>query len=541
MTIEAISDTVTRLTTFVTNNFPTADITPGSVLNELLIKLGASLQNNQYNEVQTLSQGVSLAAAEASTTDTYNTTIDAIASNYGATRNLGVLSTGVIQVIISSNQSGVFVPVGTSFTQPALGLTYVTTASLQYSSSPTGTALQMFTNNGVSYVLVPVTASAVGSNYQVQNQAAFTLTSGSTLSGFVSASAYGNFTSGQSKETDQQLIARFKKTITPGSLVSPTAITSYLQQQLGNSNIVLSIAGAGDQEMVRSKDNIMGISTFGMADVYIRTTFGRETQTFTKQATKIASGQWLLSIANSDAPGFYIVTSILPTPVSGVQTQTGSLLVTNTTYGYSAYTGQRNNIVNSAAEARFSMYQTASITFNYTESPAVAVGASASFDIVVSGQPGIQEAQQLFLNDSTRILNADYLVKGVVPCFVSLNIQLVRKHATDTLTSIGVSNLQQDIFNYVNTIPFGEALSASKLVSICHNYPIDRVDLPITMNGQILCLDSTTINLSGSDTLVIPTSVVPQGVSPKTVQFFIDYFVANSTTNTTNNIAISLV
>jgi hypothetical protein len=540
MATEAIANTATRLTTFITNTYPTADVSPGSVLNELLIKLASSLENQQYNLIETLSTGNSIANAQASTSGTYNPVIDQIASNYLATRISGTYSTGVIKVIISNTKTGINLMSGISFTQPALGLIYQTTANYFYSTTPSTSQEQIFTSSSDNtlYVLVPVTAMSTGSAYQVQNQAVFTLSSGSNFPGFVSASAYGNFTSGQNEETDQALIKRFKTAITPANLTSPVGITNYLQQHI-TSNAIVSAVGADDAEMQRSKDNILGISTFGMADIYIRTSFGREFMSFTTKAVKLSTGVWQILISNTQAPGFYQVQSVLPTPVNGVQTVTGSLTILSTTFGYSFFPGQVNNVINTAEEARFTTYQTAAVNFTYNEVPTVAAGNTASFDVIVSGQPFIQEAQQLFLNDNMRVINADYLVKAVVPCFVSLQIGLDKLNSTDTPASVGIPALQQAIFNYVNTIPFGGSVSASKIVSLCHQYPISSVDLPITMTGQVLANDGTTINISNTDLLSIPTNI-PLGITPRTSQFFIDYFVPGSTTNVVNNIGITL-
>jgi hypothetical protein len=240
----------------------------------------------------------------------------------------------------------------------------------------------------------------------------------------------------------------------------------------------------------------------------------------------------------TDAPGFYRVNSIIPTPVPGVVVG-GTLPVTSIQFGYSPNQFSSNNEVTSAIDARFSSYQTAVVNFSYSETPIVAVGATASFDITVSYLPNIRDIQQLFQAPATRPLCGDYLVRAALPCYVSMNITLYRNSITDTAASIGTAQLTQDIFNYVNSLPFGQTLNVSKIVALCEKYSIQRVDLPLIVNGQIYTLNGNTINISSSDDLQIPVNYA-EGVSPNTTLFFVDYFNNNST-NSILNIGINLV
>jgi hypothetical protein len=201
----------------------------------------------------------------------------------------------------------------------------------------------------------------------------------------------------------------------------------------------------------------------------------------------------------------------------------------------------RNNEISVASDSRFTKYQTAVATFTYTETPTVAVGGSAQFKISASYQPNILEMQNLLLQDDERLACADYLVKAAVPCMVSLSLNLVKKRSTDTYTSLNLQNLKKDIFTYINSIPFGGELHASNIVDICHNYDIKRVDLPVTMTGQILCPDNgAPITLTDTDVLTIPTNVA-RGVTPKTTLYFIDYYkIVDGVTTPQDNIGLNI-
>ena len=504
---ETISDTQLRLQTFITDNFPEADVAPGTVLNELLIKLDATLQNPITNTMSDLGQANSISAALASTTDTFNSIIDAIASNYNVTRNQGLRSVGTLKVVVAKNQS-YYLPPGFTFVQPVLSLNYATTAQYHITPNPSVAGdIQLFNANNQFYFLLPVVAAAVGSQFQVSANAQFALGTNQNISGFVSASAYGSFTTGLPEETDKALIARIQTGLNNKTLLTPASILSRLQD-IYPTLIDLSVIGANDEEMTRSKQNVFGISTLGMADVYIRNCLGPQTIQITKTATQ-TNNVWTLTFDFNDVPGFYRIVSILP---SG-QNLAGTL-VTTQNYSYSTAGITPTNTINNVQEARFSKYQTCTATFAYTST-----ATSADFDILLSYQPNIEDIQNLMLSSAERIACADYLVKAALPCFVSVAVNV---HPNNPTTTLPTGQMQQDIYNYINTIKFGDHVYVSKIVEICHKYDIQYVQLPITLTGDIYGNDSSVTSISGTDVLQIPTNL-NIGVSPKTTLFFADY------------------
>lgn len=524
---ETIDQTQTRLEAFVVENFPAADIAPGSVISELVIKLAASLSNEISNQIETASQQKAVVSVIDSAVSTYSPIMDEIASNYNTTRNSGSKSTGKVKMSVSVSRSYI-VPTGFRLYQPALDLYYVTTQDYAVRVTPSSSELQLFNQNGVYYFILPVEAELVGSVSQVSNLTPFQLASNQTMDDFVGAAAYGSFSSGLAEETDQDLITRFKVGLSNKSFHTPVSILSNLQGRFPGVQ-TLSCVGAGDAEFTRTKNNILGISTFGGADVYVRSSIGLETTNFTASATKLSTGKWQMSLGADQYPGFYKVVTLRPLTTDDV---IGSLVITSQTFGYSVPDTGRVNEVSSATEARFSKYQTATILFDYDETPGVAVNATQDFDVTISRQPSIDDMQALFLDDSNRLVCADYMVKAVLPCFVSMSMRIVRKNPTDVIPT---ESIKQDIFNYVNTIPFGESLYASKIIDIVHNYSIKQVDLPIVLNGSILTNNTTVLTLTNGDLLTIPESI-SNGVSKNTTMFFLDYYEGS-----TDNIGIEVV
>jgi hypothetical protein len=281
----------------------------------------------------------------------------------------------------------------------------------------------------------------------------------------------------------------------------------------------VSIRSSGDPEEIRGQDNPLGITIPGMVDVYVRMSYALSTTSVLINGSRIVGGpnnnKWQVVIPADKVPGFYKVLSI----VKSASSDSGTESFSSVSYSYDSTQYERKNNVTTTEQARFSKYQTCTVIFDYPDT----TSSTLDFDVTFLYQPQISEVQDLFLNDKERVPCADYLVKGVVPCNTSIKLKLVKKNSLDT---IDVTAIKSDIFNYVNGLPIGESISASKIVDICHNYNIKRVDLPVVMNGSILVPYSNkdeVVYISGTDTLEIP-DLPEKGITPFTTTFFINYF-----------------
>lgn len=533
---ETAQDTADRLATFIKENFTDIDTGPGSVISELLIKLAAAVQNEQYNTIEYLNQGKAITQVLSSTEKTYYPTVDLIASNYNTLRSTGTKVRGKVKVTITDADDYIFNE-GFIFIQPSLNLNYVTTVGVRVSPEPSEALgeLQVYSENGVYYFLIDVEAENEGPEYQVASGTSFTLEPSAFISNLVKIEAYGNFSSGKAIETDSELLNKIKYNLSHSKLESESGLTKRFSDTFAGFQ-ALSVCGANDAEMTRSKQNALGIATFGKADVYVRSSLGPESlQLFDKTATRLGEDTWRIDISNTEAPGFYRVVSIVPQ--STTLYLGGTLVFSPPVFRKTRIPGERNNELYSDSDARFTKYQAASVTFQYT----LPVGVTNPIFVVsLLHQPNIKEMQDLLLLDSDRDACADYLVKAVVPCMVSMELTLIKKRATDTYEYLNLGQLKKDIFTYVNTIPFGQDLDASSIVNLCHNYDIKKVEMPIKLTGNILCPDGTTLSISSSDTLAIPYNL-SKGVTSKTTLYFIDYYrIVNGVVNPVDNIGLTI-
>ena len=208
---EILENTLARLTAFISQNYTDIETGPGSVINELLLKLAAAIQNEQYNTIARLDQGASIDSVLSSSTDSYSPIIDLIASNYNTVRSTGAYAKGRIKVTVSDDNN-YSLQAGLTFTQPGLGLNYTLVADTRVSSAPREALaeIQLFEYQGLYYFLLPVQAEAVGPEYQVASGTVFSLESQAYIADLVKLEAYGGFTTGVAVDTDKQLIAKIK-------------------------------------------------------------------------------------------------------------------------------------------------------------------------------------------------------------------------------------------------------------------------------------------------------------------------------------------
>jgi hypothetical protein len=532
---ESIEDTKLRLEAFISENYPNIDTAPGSVFSELVIKMAAYLQNPIFNELQTLNQAKAISEVIGSATDTYSAVIDAVASNYNTSRFAGKKSQGKLKVYMIRNTNA-YINAGFTFYQPVVKLNYKTTTNYVVTTNPTElNHLRLIQQGELYYFIIPIEAENVGAEYQLSDKTKLSLGSNVTLTNFTDAEVYGNFTSGLPVDTDKILISKFQQSLANKTLLSKYSILSKLKEIYPIQ--ALSIVGANDAEMTRSKHNIFGLSTSGKVDAYVRSSLGMETTQFTKTGTYIGNNNWTFSIDSVDAPGFYRIISILPTPTTiSAEDRSGTLLHT-ASFEFDSEKSTQVNDIYTNAEGRFSAYQTCDVIVEFPAIDAIKDETKRDFNLLVSNQPYISEIQNVFLEPDYRVACADYLIKAAIPCFVSVALTVYRRNTT---VELPIELIKQDIFKYINSLDFGQTLIASKLIDICHNYDITHVELPIKMTGSILGLDNSVIEIQSNNELIIPVNYTA-GVTPNTTLFFADYFNTSNVENMAESIDIKAI
>ena len=510
---ETITQTITRITALIQEKAPNVDTSPGSVFSELIIGLESQIQNQVYSDINNISSGSSISAALASTVPTYNPVIDNIASNYNVIRGQGAYSNGTIKINVS-NLKNYYLPSGFTFTQPNLNIQYATIAPVNISTSASPS--QIYADSGSYAFTIDVQCTIIGQQPTITNGTLFTISSLTQLPEFLSASAVGTFETGLDVESDQELITRFQQGLSVKNLLTTSGIVSKLTSTYPSFQEA-SLADLTSPINLRSISNPLNIKIPGCVDVYVKDGYTIPVITFqvTPDTRSEDNTAWVITNSETQAPGFYRVLSVQNAANTNV-----AYLPFTVTYGFDS--SASSNLPDSAS-ARYSIYQTATIKVTDTN-----IGTPPVYNVTVLASPDLTSMQSVFLDSDNRIPGADYLVKGMVPCIVSLSLT-VNSPATGNVDIVG---LQEDIFSYINNLPASQPIAVSQIINLCHKHNAANVALPITLSGKILApySDATTdvvtdndIIISATDFLAIPE--LPQyGVTSSNTMFYISYF-----------------
>jgi hypothetical protein len=447
--------------------------------------------------------------------------VDDVLSNYRVTRRQGTTAVGTVAVVVTDNIT-VVVPAGATYTTN--GVAVSVTAPIV--ARPAGS--QILTDNerileprgdGTYVFTVPAVATEPGAAGNLRRGTK--LTPEPLPARFVTAFASEDFTGGSDTEVNQELLVRLETGIAAKVMQGRTNIIALIREQPEFSNTLhYSIIGCGNPEMFRDQHSIVPVAGGGRIDIWARTAALPLTSTLRKEATLIARigtrGTWQISLTRNDAPGFYEVLRISPTTTAEggfpPQVDVRGFDMTGLTH--------RPDVV-SAFEAAYSRFQTATIQFQDldTDVTSLDIGAKAEYSVVVVGMPYLDNLQTFCSDPAHANLASDTLVRGAVPCWVSLHGQIFSK-PDRTLPDLDAIKLA--VVAGINQLDFPGRIYTSTIADIVHGYLTTGQAIgPITLLGRIRRPDGETIFLRDQHILEIPQA--PSAlVTPRTTAFLLD-------------------
>jgi hypothetical protein len=505
--------------------YPSMDLNEG-VFRNLLIRAASSFHVLNQTLMAELQASQSLQAVSADPAGADPAVVDAILSNYRVTRKEGTTTAGTVVIIISYLRS-VSIPVTTIFT--ANGLNFVVTqpyVAVTDAASVLTDQQRLISarSDGTYSFTVPVVASAAGSDYNLRVGTRFSMDP--TVTGFVDAYALEDFSGGTDTETNEELIARLDEAIVQKVMSGRVQIASLLSEQWANLR-ASSIVGFGDEEMLRDRHNMFGISTGGKADLYCRTEYLPLTTKLTREAVLIdkTNGTWQMSILRDDAPGFYEIQAILPT---GVDPDQNSLTKLSETRGLDLTPDSDEDIspdVANVTEGAYTRYQTAVVTFTDTSGDLSGLTVNESrrsYDVYFYGLPGIKELQRYVMNRENRNPQADYLVRAPIPAFVTVSLT-IGYQGTGELPD--VTPIKTAVASRVNELNFQLGrLPASIIYDAVHDIipkPDAYVMSPIDIVVMIRQPGGTYVKIRSGDQIEIPDDPA-NAVTQRTAIFYLD-------------------
>lgn len=375
----------------------------------------------------------SLAAIQADPTLADDEFVDKLLSNYYTSRQNATVSFGNLLVSVSS---AAVLSIGSGARFVAGSYTYQTTQAFRVYRSDQRTEDQangilVFTErtDGNYEFLLPVQSVDTGSTTVLARGTV--VTPSSQIPNLVSAQAAEDFLGGLDASTNADLVSLAADGITPRIFAGYRHIESTFQTQF--SGTLVRTIGSDNAVMHRSRDNILGITSGGMADVYVRTTgyVVEETLRVTASLTPENRGarKWRLSYS---LPGAYRVERVREAQsvnlLSGIQPQSDQSRWRESIYAQPPTTGLIPRLRDE--DAFFSAHQLRVLEFvddtiDYDElfnGVASDTIIARQYDIDVSTMPSL-EALDVFARDEDNAdPGMDLLVRAAIPVLVSCNV-----------------------------------------------------------------------------------------------------------------------
>jgi len=502
--------------------------TKRGVIHDLVVHFSALLGAAKDKEIDRLRRSMSLKSILADPALADTDLVDAVLSNYRITRTTSTEATGEVTIVVST-QSALVIPAGTIFS--VAGATFIlntaggvsvrtSTAQVASTDDRVLEALQ----DGTYAFTVPVIAEAAGAIAAVKR--------GNTVAvapqplNFSSAYAANDFSTGTSAETNTQLLNRFQEGVSAKAWSNRINISAMIKDEAEFSSVTdVSVIGMSDVEMKRDQHSILPISLGGRSDIYVRSgqslsqTTRTITATFVSEVTDSVTGAcvggtWQFGEDSIAVPGFYEISRVALTTAAASDT---GYEVTNITRGYDLGTEAAAPDITSAQEAAFSKYQTAIVQFLDTDtdvSAAVAGTTQVEYEVTFSHMPLIAELQDFCGGREVRNPAGDILVKGAVPCFLSVNFT-IKKPSTEAEPDLDA--IRAALSLEINSLGFAKRLHASRISDLVSGFiTSDSALSNIDMFGRIVSPAGENVFIRDADVLTVPDR--PDDlVTPRTV------------------------
>jgi hypothetical protein len=516
---------------------PTLDLRKGTAIRDLIVRPAAEFHALNTLRIDDLRNSNSLKTLNENPDLGDDDVVDGLLSNLGYSRQPGEFAEGVVRVTVTIDKD---YSVPNRFElKDGSDFVYVTEQQWTVRSEPIvdpTSELQLFpdsTTVGEFYFLLPMIGQVEGANYQAGAGEVLTPVS-REIAGVSVFEVFTDFSGGINQETTENAIAQLPASLSYRAFESNVSINTRLRNVFPSLVSSHSI-GYGEEAQLRDKHNIFGTAVGNKVDTYIRTFRAPVSRLLEKTGTKLSDGVYQFQIARTDAPGFSIIRGIaaIGQTVDGTTTGTepiiGSLPFTEVRSASGTEdTHHEFSPDNIVVETAFTVWQESTVTV--TDVQAIVEGGSATypdtlqFTVELFVPPDLSDIQSYIDYDTIRNLEADQVARGALVCLVS--VQATLYHDPEVVLDLDL--ITQVIVDYINNKTFGEALTASEVTAIIHQFDVTRVNLDdasdagLKLIGSIRDAAGNTVDLSGNILDINNVADPANFVTPNTVVFATD-------------------
>lgn len=447
--------------------------------------------------------------------------VDEAASNYRVSRLIGTRATGQVKIVVSDNIS---VVIGTGAEFQAAGKLYLTEQVFSAKLEPeqildSGDRLLTEQDDGNWAFTIDVFASNPGEAYRLKKDTVIVPLIPPNR--YVTSVAASDFVDGDATQSNEELLSRLQPGMAAQTVGNRVNNLALLTGDPAFERIIgMSIVGLGDAELTRDRPTIFPIKLGGRSDWYVRTREEAMQVGTSKTAVLIeklldGTGIWQMTFDREESAGIYEIISIRPPN-------------TEATGGYEVVADVRSidqtgdgfmPDLPTAEHAAYSAYQTITIQFHDDQTVVTDLEllSTATYECARHGLPQIAEIQAKLNDYDVRYTGADCLIKAPIPCFVSINLTIVKQSGTDDPDT---ASIQDAIVQEINRIGFTGRLYASQIHDVVHGYLSGAMGVSgLDLIGRLRYPNGTTKYLSAKDSLRI-VAEEERMVSSRTVQFF---------------------
>ena len=495
---------------------PNVDMSPSSVISQLVVGLTAPAQSLAIDGVRKLEESWSLSQLSDETDPEI---VDRLLSNYFVERRPATAAFGRVKLTLSGlvstavSSSARFVRNGVTYAPDSSYFGVVSEESLLASTD----RLIRLQQDGTYAMSIDVTCTTPGSSGKLLREDQLTLVP--AVSGVVAATVEADFSEGEDEESTESLRQRMLEGVSADVPASRASIRSMIRKSVP-ATVDVSVIGYGDPELTRGSRNLLGIQLPGKVDVYVRTATVPDVSVVEMDAVldSKAGKVWRLVFPRTVFPGAYAVES-----VKYVETEMlGTLEILSTERGTDAEArdGLFAPTFETGHQSVFTPYQTLVVRF---ADPATAVtsltenSSTKSYRVSIRHMPDLWKIQsEMFSSRDARLPGVDCLVRAPFPCYVSAQVT-IRHPSPDTVSAETVAS---HVAAAINAVPFSwSSLPASEIVRAAQEKAGGGyVDLPVRLSGVLVTPTGDTVHLEGRDGLEVAET--EEGVSRRTTAFY---------------------
>jgi len=463
---------------YLKEKFPALDVRPGTGLRDVLVRPLVGILDRLREDIAELRDNSDLMNYAAMDP----VVLDKRASNWFLTRDRGQKASGYVRIYLDK-QTDIEISEGHRFIYGSDELVFRAVNTFYFAAS----SLTKVTGVDEWYCNINVAAIEEGARYNI-DPGEFTDYDPININ-VIRVECVESFASGKDVEDNTIFYERLSKAVTVRNLINPLSIDTVLREKKDFLIKDLYVAGFGSPEMWR--DFITGdMGSFhigNMTDIYVKMPVLNRTKTYT---------------VNNDAR---VVFDIEDVPI----------------YRLTLFNGSALNLPSISLETDFLLRFSKEEELYIQTILAPGTLVDVSFDTI-----DIDTIDNYIRNSDNRVTTASLLVRGLAPIYVSFDIRYRLKPG---VAPIDESVILEAARNYINEMPIGAVPEVSDIdAGVRGMYgEIDRVVLPLTLNGKLTNFEGDVVDISSQDELVI-TENLQKGLSKNTVMYIADQITINA-------------